>query len=514
MDRIPLGIALAACLWPAVSARADGEAAATFGTGCAGASGVQPTLSGPPIALTGQPWTLEFSAGPNLSGLLFLSGQNLTWGGFTLPLDLGPLFGEDGCELLVAPDTTTPITTDALGNGSLELPPFAAGLTLYLQAYFVDLDPQVLDPLIALSNGVQIESVTFSGLQTGDLVITEFLKDPDFVTDASGEWIEVYNTTQLPIDLEQWTLEDDNGQAVVIDTGAPLIVEPYSYAVLARVADPAVNGGITPLYAWTDDGAFTLTDEADTIRLVTPDGVVIDEVRYRSDQGWLDATGASLALAEGIFEWDVNDDGSVWEVSTCFIGGTAGFNTDRGTPGLANNACPFPTIPNGSGELIFCEVIQNPAGVPDAFGEWFEVYNTTDAEIDMQGYSVTLFGGTFTVEGPLPVPAGGYQVFARNGDPALNGGLPGGVYDYPDQLALSNGSLTMVLSDPGGGTVCLLTYDNGLTFPDPTGASMALDPTRLTIADAIDGTAWCVSISPYGTAGDLGTPGAVNDDCP
>jgi hypothetical protein len=506
----PAALGLLASI-PALAA-ADTPAADSFGAGCAGASGVEPTLTAPPFAVDGLDFALEIECGPSLAGLLFIGVNKDAWLGFPLPLDL-TIFQAPGCELLVSPDLTVPWVADIDGHASIVLPGYGLGIEFHYQAFVYDFDPQTFDPLLALSAGASVPGVLPSGREPGDLVITEIMKNPSFVSDTTGEWFEIYNTTSEAIDLSRWCLTDDAGQSLVLSPATPLIIAPFSYAVLGSSADPVVNGGIDVLYGWSQDGAFSLSNNDDTIRLVTPDGVVVDGVNYQAGAGWQNPIGASLELAEGTFEHDVNDDGSVWDVAACYIGGSGGFNTDRGSPGMPTGSCPNPQIPYGSGELIFCEVMQNPSGVSDALGEWFEVHNTTDVAIDMAGYTLTLGGGSFTVTGPLIVEPDGYRVFARNGDPALNGGLPADVYDYPDTLALSNGSQTLTLSDATGATVCLLQYDNGVSYPDPSGASMALDPSRLTLLDAIDGTAWCVSTTAFGASGDFGTPGVSNDPC-
>jgi len=44
--------------------------------------------------------------------------------------------------------------------------------------------------------------------QAGQIVITEFMKDPSTVSDARGEWIEVYNAMPWRVNLEGWILSD------------------------------------------------------------------------------------------------------------------------------------------------------------------------------------------------------------------------------------------------------------------------------------------------------------------
>ena len=41
------------------------------------------------------------------------------------------------------------------------------------------------------------------------------------------------------------------------------------------------------------------------------------------------------------------------------------------------------------GDVIVTEIMKNPSAVNDSEGEYFEVYNTTGADIDMQGWDIT-----------------------------------------------------------------------------------------------------------------------------
>jgi len=56
-----------------------------------------------------------------------------------------------------------------------------------------------------------------------------------------------------------------------------------------------------------------------------------------------------------------------------------------------------------------------------------------------------------------------------------------------------------------------VTYDDGLTFPDPNGASMNLDIGHYNYLDNDNGANWCLGVTSYN--GDLGTPGSANVSC-
>ncbi|MBC7249182.1 MAG: lamin tail domain-containing protein [Anaerolineae bacterium] len=164
---------------------------------------------------------------------------------------------------------------------------------------------------------------------------------------------------------------------------------------------------------------------------------------------------------------------------------------------------PPPPLP----KIVINEIMQNPAKVADDVGEWFELYNADDVAVDINGWTIRdndTDSHVINNGGPLLIPAGGYLVLARNGDPATNGGLLAD-YVYSD-FNLANGGDEVVLLDTSGQEVDRVEYDGGPNFPDPTGASMALLDPEL---DNSDGANWEESTRPYGL-GDLGTPGQAN----
>jgi hypothetical protein len=121
--------------------------------------------------------------------------------------------------------------------------------------------------------------------------------------------------------------------------------------------------------------------------------------------------------------------------------------------------------------------------------------------------------------GPRAWALGGYRLFLRSGNPAVNGGLSGnqlGTYDYFDGFVLGNASETLQVLSPSGQVLARIRYDNGATFPDPSGAAMRLDPGFLTQAGSAQGTNWCLGQTPYSAPGstNLGSPQVLNPDCP
>jgi Lamin Tail Domain len=156
-----------------------------------------------------------------------------------------------------------------------------------------------------------------------DVLITEFLADPKGVTDAYGEWIELHNPTAVAVDLTGWTLKDDGYNKHVFGS---LTIGPGEYKVLARSADPKLNGGVQNAYPYAD---FTLTNSGDQIVLLDKAGKEVDRVVY---PGALVNPGYSAALRALNLD---NANAGSWCPSLSSWAGGAG---DFGSPGAAN-AC-------------------------------------------------------------------------------------------------------------------------------------------------------------------------------
>jgi len=168
-----------------------------------------------------------------------------------------------------------------------------------------------------------------------------------------------------------------------------------------------------------------------------------------------------------------------------------------------------PARGQGATPLVINEIMQNPSAVADSAGEWFELYNPTSTPVDIDGWTIADNGIDVHVianGGPLVVPANGFLVLGNNADPSTNGGVTID-YTYGSSFFLANGDDELVLIDASGAEIDRVGWDGGPSFPDPTGASMALSDPALP-NDV--GANWCTSTTAFG-AGDFGTPGAVND---
>ena len=161
------------------------------------------------------------------------------------------------------------------------------------------------------------------------------------------------------------------------------------------------------------------------------------------------------------------------------------------------------------GDIVITEIMQNPNAVYDSDGEWFEIYNNSDHDIDLNGWIIKdLDSDSHTISSTVIITPGEYIVLGRNADKATNGGVDV-AYQYSN-FNLANGADEIQILLPDGTTeIDRVQYDGGTNWPDPTGASMYFtgDPE----GDNDIGSMWAVSDFPWeGSAGDFGTPNYAN----
>ena len=147
------------------------------------------------------------------------------------------------------------------------------------------------------------------------------------------------------------------------------------------------------------------------------------------------------------------------------------------------------------GDLIISEFMANPLALIDREGEWIELYNPTDHEINLRdGWLGDDGNDLHRFETDLLIPPHEYLTLARSAAPGF---LPD--YVYTD-FVLANGTDEIVFGDASGELI-RFNYQSGFV---PTGRSLELvnrgAPTD-TYAPVLD--RWV-----YGS-GDIGTPGVA-----
>ena len=103
------------------------------------------------------------------------------------------------------------------------------------------------------------------GLDFGNtkIFITEILPNPDG-DDNEGEFVEIYNAGEKPLDLLNWVLDDMEGGSKPYKIESDTIINPKEYFVLNRT-----------------ESSLILNNSYDKVRLISPDEKVVDEVEYK-----------------------------------------------------------------------------------------------------------------------------------------------------------------------------------------------------------------------------------------
>jgi len=281
------------------------------------------------------------------------------------------------------------------------------------------------------------------------------------------------------------------------------------------------------------DEGFTDTDGdtiADCVDEETCDGIDNDG-DGDIDEGYADSDGdgipdcASEEECDGI---DNNGDGQIDEgfdvdgdgVKTCdgdcddndsevFEGATE--IPDDGKDNDCDGLIDESLIEEGAIRIV--EIMWNPGRTSDPNGEWFEVRNMTEAQINISGMIISSSDGethTVTSNEVVSIESGSDFVFGSNGDTSSNGGVDVD-YVYSD-FTMSNEVDDIVLS-LNGVTLDTVSWDDGLTMPDPDGASTLLDPWGYTNGGSESSSEyWCEATLSW-DGGDYGSPGEVNEWC-
>jgi hypothetical protein len=176
-------------------------------------------------------------------------------------------------------------------------------------------------------------------IRAGDLIVSEIMRDPDTTADATGEWFEVYNTTDTAIALNSFSFLDLGGDRFDVSPQIEYRIPARSYAALCDISDPARNGGVSNCLLAYDGISLANGDDEVVIQHL---GVEIDRVAYAG--GWPNNPGRSMAFRQTLIGGSTadsveNNTSSNWCSTPANGANQLKTNGDYGTPGRANT-CP------------------------------------------------------------------------------------------------------------------------------------------------------------------------------
>jgi hypothetical protein len=313
------------------------------------------------------------------------------------------------------------------------------------------------------------------------------------------EFIEIYNASTQPIDLADYNLEYFNTTSPPITqqpTQKPLfnyLLDANAFLTLAKQPIQIANSKQSPFSSLSDSGG--------RLRLVTSEGIVVDEIAWTNTLAIASAVGiypsvvyqcnSSTVLCNAnrsqSFSRAQNSDGTfmvtnpTWQLAapSPISSELLAYPIPDPEP-EAPTPDPLPTedVPQSSVTcegMTISELLPNPAGL-DVGNEFIELYNSTTQPINLLGCSLQTSSSTKKYNLPdITVPAGMYTVF-------------------------SDTVTGLVLPNSAGGTAWLLSPNDELssvTYPGgiEDDASWAL----------IDGN-WQITYTPTAAAQNVTTP--------
>lgn len=191
-------------------------------------------------------------------------------------------------------------------------------------------------------------------------------------TDGSNdEWIELYNTTNAPVDLAGWYIEDDGETVYMIESG---VLQAHGY-FLIEDTEEAVSS-----YQAQVVTALSLANAGDSLTLKNKTGQNVDSVNSTGG-AWFAGDNTTKASMERINPSASGNDAGNW-ASALSSNGAKGRNGNAilGTPGSYNSNFggsgpevviePFETIAYSGDELVLDVMVKN---VTDFYAYGFEL---------------------------------------------------------------------------------------------------------------------------------------------
>jgi hypothetical protein len=169
------------------------------------------------------------------------------------------------------------------------------------------------------------------------IILNELMANPNAVSDANGEYIELHNWGTASADIQNWTIEDAAANKDTINIS--LVVPAGGYVLLALNGNPAVNGGLTVDFVFERVSLNNTGTPADRIILKDASAATVDSVAYAAAQA---AAGIAVGVRDPSAE-NADATGTNWQAQTSTYGTAP--TPDRGTPRAQNDGYITPTQP-------------------------------------------------------------------------------------------------------------------------------------------------------------------------
>jgi len=173
-------------------------------------------------------------------------------------------------------------------------------------------------------------------LSSDNLLINEVMYDPT-QKDNFNEWIELYNPTNNPVDVDGWRIVDNNEEDLIegddVNGNGTTIIPPHGYAIITDSNTLVYDNFTIPenaikLRVEDNDIGNDLGNKNDKIILKNATGSMIDAIEWGSD--YSDVPGSPIP--------DVNEGYSIARYTNVDTDDTLAdfYDEDNPTPGSEN----------------------------------------------------------------------------------------------------------------------------------------------------------------------------------
>jgi hypothetical protein len=165
----------------------------------------------------------------------------------------------------------------------------------------------------------------------GDLVITEYMANPQDVPNDQGEYIEVFNPTSYPVSLYGCVLQDASDLSVTVDQG--IWLNPGDFAVLGRSNTPGAT-----FYFPSSPPPFNLNNIGGDQISITCNGVLVAHTTYSENQ----VAGVAKSLAGTHLHTNGHTLEAHYSAESYQFQYIGSNSTDYGSPTFAGNTFVLP----------------------------------------------------------------------------------------------------------------------------------------------------------------------------
>ncbi|MBM4158254.1 MAG: hypothetical protein FJ216_05675 [Ignavibacteria bacterium] len=336
------------------------------------------------------------------------------------------------------------------------IPSIDSGLKQYIGKIIYPPDEDTL-------NNKLVKSVFVGGYTpSSGIVINEILYDPGT---GKSEWFEIYNTGNVPINLQNWKWKDAavSNPARTLTT-QEVLLNPGTYAVVCedssnlKITFPNISGIILQSNGWN---ALNNTGY-ENIVLYNSFNQIVDSITYSNV--WGGSTGTSL---EKRISSGSGNDSTNW--GTCI-------DIMRATPNRINSLSNItPALWN---DIVINEIMYDPL---TGNAEWVEIFNRTNNTIVLSGWRFSESNSFYNFFDSLKykINPGAYFILSQDSTiytrfPFLKDTALFNVV-FNKNISLSNTGETVKITDPVNTIIDSVVYSpkwHNPNISDPKGISL------------------------------------------